>query len=463
MNRRKLIRQLGTVGPGILLFPTLFSACRKEQLLSGQTFNGKVIIIGAGAAGLYAANLLRKHGAEVIILEASASSGGRIRANTTFADYPFELGADKLRGKRSIFYDLAAFHTPASLAPYSGTNYYLLDGVLRTEYFLKENAGLAGAGATLFQVLESFASYPGTEMTVAEYFNEISLEHRFLKIANALVGNDLGADNAALGMMAMKERASLSAAGNDQFFLNNRSYWSLFEMAFPDEFDLVQVNKVVKKITYSNQQTQVETLDGEIFKAARVLLTVPLGVLKNNDIQFDPPLPSAKATAIQKIGFGKGIRIALQFQQPFWADNTDLIMGGTLIPQYEVSSTGRSSAQFILSGTAMGEAAETLSAMTEQEAVAKIITELNQMYPGTGVNSKFSQQYLFQNWSNEHFFHGSFSYPSPGSEYQRSILAAPIANKVFFAGEASNDNGHSGTVNGAMESAYRAVLEILQS
>ncbi len=124
---------------------------------------------------------------------------------------------------------------------------------------------------------------------------------------------------------------------------------------------------------------------------------------------------------------------------------------------------GRSSAQFILSGTAMGEAAETLSAMTEQEAVAKIITELNQMYPGTGVNSKFSQQYLFQNWSNEPFFHGSFSYPSPGSEYQRSILAAPIANKVFFAGEASNDNGHSGTVNGAMESAYRAVLEILQS
>jgi monoamine oxidase len=70
---------------------------------------------------------------------------------------------------------------------------------------------------------------------------------------------------------------------------------------------------------------------------------------------------------------------------------------------------------------------------------------------------------MLKNWRNEPFIQGAYSYPSINSEGQREHLAAPVNAKLFFAGEATNYNGHLATVHGAMESGYRAVKELLES
>jgi len=463
LNRRELIKNLALGAPALAILPVALSSCRKNQVLPENPYQGDVLIIGAGAAGLYAAYLLNKHGISCRILEASSRAGGRILPDYAFSDYPIELGASKLIGKRSLFYDLAQFHTPESILPYTGTNYFLLDGFLRTEYYLKENAGLSGAGATLFQMLESFASYPDAEQTLYQYLNNLPLENRFFQIANALIGNRLGADNQAIGMFALKEKASHSSSGKDEFFLKNRSIWNLFEKAFPDEIDKVQVNTPVQKIHYGANQVSIETSGGQTYQAGRVLLTVPLGVLKANQILFEPVLPTEKSNAIQKIGFGKGLRLVLRFSQPFWVGNTDMILGGGTFPEYEINSTYRSTSQHIVTATAMGTAAENLIPLSDTEIAAKAVQELSQIYPASAVQAKFTQQYFVKRWVDEPYIQGSYSYPSPGSEGQAQILAEPVAGKLFFAGEATNYNGHAGTVHGAMESAYRAVIEILNS
>lgn len=66
----------------------------------------------------------------------------------------------------------------------------------------------------------------------------------------------------------------------------------------------IVLNKVVTQITHSNSGCSVKMEDGSVMTADRVLVAVPLGVLKSNLVTFQPPLSAHKAGAIQRIGFG---------------------------------------------------------------------------------------------------------------------------------------------------------------
>ena len=92
---------------GALLLPGFLNAsCRKETLFEEVNFDGKVTIIGAGAAGLYAGYILDSRGIDFEILEASTLVGGRLGKLEGFADFPLDKGAQWLHGKRNILGDL---------------------------------------------------------------------------------------------------------------------------------------------------------------------------------------------------------------------------------------------------------------------------------------------------------------------------------------------------------------------
>ena len=104
-----------------------------------------------------------------------------------------------------------------------------------------------------------------------------------------------------------------------------------------------------------------------------------------------------------------------------------------------------------------------LASLSENEAIQEILSELSVLYPNGNVQSLYSGEFLYKNWANEHYIGGAYSFPSINSAGQREKLAAAVSKKLFFAGEATNYNGHLATVHGAMESGYRAVLELLES
>lgn len=58
----------------------------------------------------------------------------------------------------------------------------------------------------------------------------------------------------------------------------------------------------------------------ETYRAQAVLVTVPLGVLKENVIQFDPPLPEDKRSAIERVGFGNLNKVNLQLRRKYLND-----------------------------------------------------------------------------------------------------------------------------------------------
>ena len=107
MDRRNFLKQTTLVSIGGLLIPsTLFSACRKETLLEDLKYDGKVLIIGAGVAGLYAAYILKSKGIDFQILEAGTNYGGRVGKLENFANFPIDTGAQWLHGKNNVLGDL---------------------------------------------------------------------------------------------------------------------------------------------------------------------------------------------------------------------------------------------------------------------------------------------------------------------------------------------------------------------
>lgn len=89
-----------------------------------------------------------------------------------------------------------------------------------------------------------------------------------------------------------------------------------------------------------------ETVRYETFEADRVIVTVPLGVLKSNSIQFNPPLSSSKQTAIQKAGFGNVVKIVMEFDKIFWSSQTEeLSLADLSVCSPFPSSTGQQQQQ----------------------------------------------------------------------------------------------------------------------
>ena len=103
-SRRSFVKSLGLLGIGSLLL----SSCEKLGLLRPKRFKGKVIVIGGGAAGVYATYLFKQQGIDVTLLEASDTIGGRMGKLLGFADYPIDLGAQWMHGRSSIVGEIVA-------------------------------------------------------------------------------------------------------------------------------------------------------------------------------------------------------------------------------------------------------------------------------------------------------------------------------------------------------------------
>jgi monoamine oxidase len=449
--------------PAGIILPGFLSSC-KDDLVPGEVnFKGKVLIIGAGAAGIYAAALLEEYNIDYEIIEAAPIAGGRIRAQSTFSDIPIELGAEEIHGSRSVLYDLASHFAASKLRKDNLTDYYLFNNQLRTETYLRESVDLAGEGETLFQLLESLGTYPGSNQTVNEYLAEFPIDSRLFEIANALIGNEYGSDNDTIGMLALREAELNYSSGDESYKWITGTYWNLFESAFQSSINKVVYNQEVKTIDYSGPSVIATTASGTTYSADKVLLTVPLGVLKAGDISFIPSLSAAKQSAIDNIGFGNVLKIFLKFSSRFWAEDTSSIIGGTRVPEYWVTHAGKDSTQHVLTAFVAGFRAQYLQQLNEADAINTLISELNSLFPSGGVIAKFSGEYLIKDWSTEPFTKGAYSFPGINSAGQRENLAETVSGKLYFAGEAANVNGHIGTVHGAMESSYISVSQILAS
>lgn len=414
--------------------------------------NKAVIVVGAGAAGLYAAYLLAEKGVEVVVLEASEVHGGRVRPLANFADFPVELGAEEIHGKNSIYYEIAK-KCEARLVKYETEDYYFIDNQLLDAKTAKENKDFNKA----MKLIDTIGKFDKEDMSLLQYIQHQGIDESVWHIINAEVANEHGTSAERISMVGLAYEEQHWKAGEDNFILADRSHLSVFNTYFKDILPKIEYRQVVKSIDYAEDTVKVTMQNGYIYEADAVIVTVPLTILKAGEIDFVPALPSAKAEAIQKIGMGAGMKVFLKFKEPFWEAKTGSIYG-QLIPEYWVSSEGKSMHDYVITAFVHGKNAEYL---TEQgiSAVALIIKELDEIF-GNALASTHLADSFIMDWSKEIFIKGTYSYDTVGIGNSRQILAEPLKNAVFFAGEATCTDGHHASIHGAMESAERAVKEI---
>ncbi|HPI80469.1 MAG TPA: NAD(P)-binding protein, partial [Cyclobacteriaceae bacterium] len=208
MKRRKLLKQLGFGLSGGLLLPQLLASCSEDDPGPEVPYDGDVVVIGAGAAGLYTADILKAKGIKVAILEAGNQIGGRVRSlrnqqdliNLSVADFPVELGAEVIYGSDSIWgTNLKNFSVNAIGIDEVSTDRYVLDNIAK----LAEDWNVDGDFVNAQNFVESLQSFSGSGVTVEQAAS--GLPARVKALVNSQIGNLYGSSNTTLGMAGVSE------------------------------------------------------------------------------------------------------------------------------------------------------------------------------------------------------------------------------------------------------------------
>lgn len=442
MNRRHFIKQSTFLSiAGLLVHPALLQSCRKETLLEEINFNGTVVIIGAGAAGLYAGYVLKSKGIDFKILEASNTIGGRMGKLNGFADYSIDTGAQWLHGQNNILADLITSKNVKTTLDDSELSYWFNNQIVNSlpkDPFIFEEENLPDV---------SFKDYAHQQGFGIEYDN----------IIEAIAG-DQGA-SASLLSAYWNSKEEENWVSGDEDFKFEKSYFECIEeyIAHPI-LENILLNTPVQSIDYTSDKIIVKDDNNVSHSADKVIVTVPISILKLNEIGFIPNLPSEKIDAFAKFGMGPGMKVFLKFSAKFYED---VLYGGSTCGAYVNDALGKTTSDNILLAFVMGDQAANLHALGSDTAITTaLLQELDSIYNGQATAS-FIASTVFD-YTSKPYIKGAYGFSTIGMGNARTIAAQPVDKKLYFAGEAMNTNGHHQTVHGAVESGYKAVIDILE-
>jgi monoamine oxidase len=369
-----------------------------------------VIVIGAGVAGLAAADALRD--LDVIVLEASERIGGRVRTLTGGSgERPIELGAQVVHGADSPCWQLLA--GPVGRPRY-GDGFALsvrLGGALRSA------AECAAAGVL------PWAPVPARNAAAAQARDE-------------WVRQTHAADPSCL------DPAALRAPARDAFVV--REGMQRIVQALADGIE-VRTGFPALDVAPRPDGATVRTARGEL-SAAAVIVTVPPPIVAAGTLRI--PLPPAKAQAARVLRLGDAVTVAVELETA--APGNSMIFDADGVGGFWYAVAGERRVHGVSKAAA---AARLRAAARDRAELAKLVYALMPWSEGRirGVT--------VADWGAERWIGGALSYPTYERVTAARTWATPLDATLFFAGEASCDDGHAASVNGALLSGRRAAAE----
>jgi hypothetical protein len=290
-----------------------------DVLVEGE----RVAVVGAGAAGAEAARLLRILGAEVIVVEARDRTGGRIDSRTTADGTAFELGAWQLATDRDAAVIADLERLDIGTVALAGDMALAADDELTTGSLDEVSVAEAELGARLSTWAAQQVDDPGVAGA--------------LDASGASAGNPAVGDIPAAALDGLFAEAVRLATGAEP---TDVSLWfppaaigaatvlptgklsALVEPSF--EGMRLALSTAVVAVAYDEDGVSLRLGTGESIPVDRVVVTVPLAVLKSGAIQFDPPLPLSMRSAINSVGVGHIELVRVAFDEAFWT--TDAVI-----------------------------------------------------------------------------------------------------------------------------------------
>jgi monoamine oxidase len=456
-SRRHFLRSAGS----LLLLARLGSTVK--SFAQGE----RVLVLGAGMAGISAARALADVGCSVTVLEARDVAGGRIRTDMSLGA-PLDLGASFIHGtKGNPLVALASRFGAATYDIDQGEDLYVnaAGGAVSTAVMNQAEREYNATFKRLLAIQDGLSQDISIGSVSSPLIKRIR-QRRGAAIGdmvNFLVRSEIGIEfGADLNQMSLKYFDQDEAFSGSDLLLKP-GYISLID-GLAQGLD-IRFNQLVRGISWSSSGVRVTTESG-VFDADRAIITLPLGVLKRGDIEFSPGLPTAKANAIAKLRMGVLDKTYFKFPTAFWQTREDSIgfignvgaKSSTQIPEYY--TLDQALGVPILFGFTAGAQARRFEQLDLSTISAASMASFRKIF---GSSVPEPEAVMQTRWSSDPYSYGSYSYISVGAKTEYyDTLARPINNRVFFAGEATHRR-YPGTVHGAYLSGIREANLVVKS
>ena len=421
-------------------------------------------MVGAGAAGLTAAADLSRAGASVVVLEARPRIGGRVWTRRIRGwPLPVELGAEFVHGRNEEILQIARDagllidRLPAVHAEATGDGWKPTRGIWQK-----------------FDAITRTMRRDGRDRSIAEFLKgRRSLSSQDKRFVRGLIEGYHAAD------LSLASEHALSTRGDppfeedeeeDQFRVLSGydQVTNFLKSQIDSRLCRIQLSTPVARIGWRRGDVRVATTGGNEVRARSIVVTVPVGVLKEDPssagaIVFDPD-PPAMRRAIARIEMGRVERIVLRFRQPFWEESEDRASffhrwGGAAFPTWWSAAPAEVP---MITGWAGGPAADALAGLTRKRLVDRALESLQTLFGARrGKLESLLVGWHRHDWTGDPYSRGAYSYEGVGGANAPRALGRPISETLFFAGEATEPD-ENGTVPGAIASGRRAARLILR-
>ncbi len=418
-----------------------------------------VIVIGAGAAGLAAARSLARRSLRTLVLEARDRAGGRVLQASSGSALTAELGAEFVHGPAPETYALLR-ECGGSAIDTAGDMWAGPGELHRSDEWF--------AAGELFEDARTLDPDESVEAYLRRFDRDAPTRER-AAAARAFVEGFDAADPAIASARAIALELSSGVDSSSTRPLGG--YGPIFERlvhACAGAGARLRFSSIVRRVAWRPGAVAIETDTGgrmRTLRARAAIVTLPAAVLRHGDVAFEPALPVQKREALEHVETGHVVKVALWFQSAFWERLRDgayrdgaFFRGGpndrfgTFWTQYPVRGD-------LMIAWAGGPKANALRAGAREAIVDCALRELGALFCEPGLALAEFEAAAMHDWGGDPFARGAYSYLGVGAGDARLDLAAPVDGTLFFAGEATANDGQGGTVNGAFATGERAALE----
>lgn len=420
-----------------------------------MTAGPEVAIVGAGVAGLAAARHLAERTISVEVFEATERIGGR--AHTVYVDHaeelPVELGPEFVHGR------------PAALRELLATSGLELDEVAEHHY-QRRGARLVDLGNMweLFAAMLRRAPAGDADESARRYMERSRMPPTEAELFTQIVEGFYAAslDDISIASIAADGSAS-SGAGEAHMRTGYGKLVDFLAKRLRHHRVPIHLGVPVRAVDWTTDDVEL-TLTAPAAKrhARRVIITAPIGVLQAGAIDFAPGLGD-HARAIAALAMGPVVKLVLCLHEPAWrqfapADLSFAHGDGTAFAAFWVRSRGNAHQ---LTAWVGGPRATELANRTSEQLVELVIDEVAATInmPRAALAQAVAHHH-FHDYVHDPWSRGAYSYTRVGGTGAAKVLARPLADRLYFAGEAT-DAAYEGTVSGALVSGVRAAEQIL--
>jgi monoamine oxidase len=434
---------------------------------------GGVVVVGAGLAGLSAADELVRRGWAVVVLEARGRVGGRVKtvrnpATGQYAEGGGEFLDSEHSEMRALVDRFGLALEPASVAAERAED-LVVRGGRRRSYASIADADARRQMNRYYDAVDELAAgfdpadparQPGAsaldQTTAAATMDELGISGDGRYLLEAEIRDDYGVEPDRLSQLFVVSTWAAAYNQPDSGIEIERVEGGAEQvpMGLAEELgDAVRLGKPVTEVQHTKRGVIVRAGDGEVFQGEHCVLAAPLPALRG--ISFSPALPRKLADAVGQAQYAPISKVLLQYPRRFWADEglsgyalTDSPAGTTW--EATVAQPGETGVLVSYAAGALGEAQLGLST---GEVVRSVSSGVVDAFPGRVPTASVAQPLR---WPLKRYSGGAYVAWAPG---QLSTWYAALrrgVGRLHFAGE------HTAELSGYMEGAVRSGLRVAE-